>query len=207
MEKITFSGLWQQSRVSLKGQWGGAILACFVQALITNAAGSVPLIGGLACIFLAPLTAGLALYFLKLTRTERPPLETIFEPFNSYGRMLWAAIRMGLLIFLQYLLLIIPGIVATYRYSLTFYVMFDDPTLKARDAMILSREMMYGHKMQLFGYLLLLGLLSIAACIFTLCIGLIWLIPFTQTFMANYYLQVKAQYELQHPQVVNTENI
>ena len=94
---------------------------------------------------------------------------------------------------------------ATYRYALTYYIMLDEPELKARDAMIKSREMMYGHKAQLCGYSILLGLLAFAAAIFTLGIGLIWFVPFAQTFMANYYLQVKTQYELTHPAVVAGE--
>ena len=81
----------------------------------------------------------------------------------------------------------------------------DKAELKARDAMIKSREMMYGHKAQLCGYSILLGLLAFAAVIFTLGIGLIWFVPFAQTFMANYYLQVKTQYELTHPAVVAAE--
>lgn len=205
MEAITFSALWRQARITLKDNWGKAIGTTLVQWLISGAAQSIPLVGQLARIFLIPLNAGLVLYFLMLARTQKPALETIFVPFNSYGRMLWGGIRMGIFIFLQWLLLIIPGIVATYRYAMTFYIMLDEPELKARDAMIKSREMMYGHKMQLFGYSILFALIAIAATIFTLGIGLIWFVPFTQAFMANYYLQLKSAYELKHPTVTAGE--
>lgn len=205
MEAITFSALWRQACITLKGNWAKAIGTTIVQWLITGAAQSIPLVGQLARIFLIPLNVGLLLYFLMLARTQKPALETIFVPFNSYGRILWGGIRMGIFIFLQYLLLIIPGIVATYRYAMTFYIMLDEPELKARDAMIKSREMMYGHKMQLFGYSILFALIAIAATIFTLGIGLIWFVPFTQAFMANYYLQLKSAYELKHPTVIAGE--
>lgn len=205
MEVITFSGTWRQAAVTLKGNWAKAIGVTLLQWLISAAAQTVPMAGQLAHIFLIPLSVGLNLYFLMLARTQQPALETIFVPFNSYGRMLWAGIRMFIFIFLQWLLLIIPGIVATYRYALTYYIMLDEPELKARDAMIKSREMMYGHKAQLCGYSILLGLLAFAAAIFTLGIGLIWFVPFAQTFMANYYLQVKTQYELTHPALVAGE--
>ena len=205
MEVITFSGTWRQAAVTLKGNWAKAIGVTLIQWLISAAAQTAPMVGQLAHIFLIPLSVGLNLYFLMLARTQQPTLETIFVPFNSYGRMLWAGIRMFIFIFLQWLLLIIPGIVATYRYALTYYIMLDEPELKARDAMIKSREMMYGHKAQLCGYSILLGLLAFAAAIFTLGIGLIWFVPFAQTFMANYYLQVKTQYELTHPAFVAGE--
>lgn len=205
MEVITFSGTWRQAAVTLKGNWAKAIGVSLIQWLISAAAQTAPMVGQLAHIFLIPLSVGLNLYFLMLARTQQPTLETIFVPFNSYGRMLWAGIRMFIFIFLQWLLLIIPGIVATYRYALTYYIMLDEPELKARDAMIKSREMMYGHKAQLCGYSILLGLLAFAAALFTLGIGLIWFVPFAQTFMANYYLQVKTQYELTHPAVVAGE--
>ena len=205
MEAITFSALWRQARITLKGNWGKAIGTTLVQWLISSAAQSIPLLGQLANIFLIPLSAGLQLYFLMLARTQKPALETIFVPFSSYGRMLWGGIRMGIFIFLQYLLLIIPGIVATFRYAMTFYIMLDEPELKARDAMIKSREMMYNHKMQLFGYSILFSLIAIPVTVFTLGIGLIWFVPFVQAFMANYYLQLKSAYELKHPTVIAGE--
>ena len=205
MEVITFSGTWRQAAVTLKGNWAKAIGVTLIQWLISAAAQPVPMVGQLAHIFLIPLSVGLNLYFLMLARMQQPALETIFVPFNSYGRMLWAGIRMWIFIFLQWLLLIIPGIVATYRYAMTFYIMLDEPELKARDAMIKSREMMYNHKMQLFGYSILFTLIAIAATVFTLGIGLIWFVPFTQAFMANYYLQLKSAYELKHPTVIAGE--
>ena len=205
MGAITFSGLWRQARITLKGNWAKAIGVTLVQWLISCAAQSIPVVGNFAHIFLIPLSVGLLLYFLMLARTQKPALETIFVPFNSYGRMLWGGIRMGIFIFLQYLLLIIPGIVATYRYAMTFYIMLDEPELKVRDAMIKSREMMYNHKMQLFGYSILLALLALAVTVFTIGIGLIWFVPFTQALMANYYLQLKSAYELKHPTVIAGE--
>lgn len=205
MEAITFSGLWRQACITLKGNWAKAIGATVVQWLISGAAQAVPVVGQFSHIFLIPLNVGLLLYFLMLARTQKPALETIFVPFSSYGRMLWGGIRMGIFIFLQYLLLIIPGIVATYRYAMTFYIMLDEPELKVRDAMIKSREMMYNHKMQLFGYSILFALIAIAATVFTIGIGLIWFVPFTQALMANYYLQLKSAYELKHPTVIAGE--
>ena len=205
MGAITFSGLWRQARITLKGNWAKAIGATLVQWLISCAAQAIPVVGNFAHIFLIPLSVGLLLYFLMLARTQKPALETIFVPFNSYGRMLWGGIRMGIFIFLQYLLLIIPGIVATFRYAMTFYIMLDEPELKARDAMIKSREMMYNHKMQLFGYSILFSLIAIPVTVFTLGIGLIWFVPFVQAFMANYYLQLKSAYELKHPTVIAGE--
>ena len=73
-------------------------------------------------------------------------------------------------------LLIVPIIIAGYRYGMTYYVMLDEPQLKVRDAMKKSVELMYGNKLRLFGYSLLWGLIVGGTSILT---GIVfsWLVP------------------------------
>jgi uncharacterized membrane protein len=84
------------------------------------------------------------------------------------------------------LLLIIPGIMAGLSYSQTFYILSEDPSIGAMDAIRKSKEMMYGNRWKLFclglrfiGWLLL--------CILTLGIGFIWLAPYMAVSMAKFY--------------------
>ena len=44
----------------------------------------------------------------------------------------------------------IPGIVKTYSYAMTPYILLDKPELSANEAITDSRMMMRGHKMELF---------------------------------------------------------
>ena len=73
--------------------------------------------------------------------------------------------------------------------------MLDDPACTVREAMIASREIMYGHTWQAFGYMLLLFLIAIPVCLFTLCIGMLWYGPFVQAFCARYYDMLRRKYE------------
>jgi uncharacterized membrane protein len=84
------------------------------------------------------------------------------------------------------ILLIVPGIIAALGYAMTFYILADDPLLKAQDAMKKSKTMMNGYKLKLFYMGLRFFLLGIL-CILTLGIGFLWLIPFIHTSMAKFY--------------------
>ncbi|RRK10849.1 DUF975 family protein [Lactiplantibacillus garii] len=110
------------------------------------------------------------------------------------GPIIGLAILQGVFVFLWALLLIVPGIIKAYAYSQSFYVYKDmlaaTPTGQARprfrDALTRSRQLMVGHKWQLFclqlsfiGWGILSGL--------TLGIGQLWLIPYTYGTFANYY--------------------
>ena len=52
--------------------------------------------------------------------------------------------------FLWFLLLIIPGVVMSYAYAMTPYLAADHPELGAKETIDLSRNMMKGHKWELF---------------------------------------------------------
>lgn len=104
------------------------------------------------------------------------------------------AILRGIFVFLWSLLLIVPGIVKAYAYSQSYYVYKDmlaatpegQPKPRFRDAITRSRQLMVGHKWQLFvlqlsfiGWAILSGI--------TMGIGQLWLVPYTYGTFANYY--------------------
>lgn len=51
----------------------------------------------------------------------------LFSRFSIWGKALGLRLMTGLLIFLWTLLLIIPGIIAAYRYALAPYLMAENP--------------------------------------------------------------------------------
>ncbi len=141
----------------------------------------------LLSLFLAVVNCGWTLYTLRVSRGEDPgSFDTLFACFKQFGRFVLAQLLMELFIFLWSMLLIIPGIIAAFAYSQTFYIMLDNPDISPREAIYRSRELMYGHKMEyfilglsFFGWALLSGLTS----------GLldIWLRPYMDVTMACYY--------------------
>lgn len=93
----------------------------------------------------------------------------------------------------------IPACIATLRYAMTLYIMIDHPEYSAKDAMAESDAITYGHKWQYFGYSLLIALIAVPVAIFTLGIGLFWLIPWAGVFTASFYESIRRR----EPDLVN----
>ena len=138
-----------------------------------------------------PMALGIAVFSLSISRKQDAKLEQIFQGFNNFGTALGAYLLMGLFTFLWTLLLIIPGIIAAISYSMTFYILADDNSIGAMDAINKSNKMMDGYKwkyfclgLRFFGWALL--------CILTLGIGFLWLVPYMHVSMAKFYDDIKA---------------
>jgi uncharacterized membrane protein len=179
----------RQSQHALAGKWGLAIGTFVVYTLVNAGAGAIPfislLIGG-------PMSFGAALFSLSISRGKEAKLEQIFDGFKYFSNTLVAYLLMILYILLWMLLLIIPGIIAALSYSMTFYILVDEPTLKPKEALDKSKAMMDGYKWKLF-YLGLRFFLLALLCILTLGIGFLWLIPYINVTMAVFYDDLKNQ--------------
>jgi uncharacterized membrane protein len=76
---------------------------------------------------------------------------------------------------------------------MTFYILADDSSIGANEALDKSKEMMRGYKWKFFCLGLRffgLGLL----CLLTLGIGFLWLFPFMQVTMAKFYDDINGRY-------------
>ncbi len=85
----------------------------------------------------------------------------------------------------------LPGVVAATIVNLMlsqpFFLMADDSSLGAIDALKASRDMMRGHKLRLFWLQLLMGLIGIAAALLTCMIGTFLLAPWFAAVQARFY--------------------
>ena len=96
----------------------------------------------------------------------------------------------NLYIFLWSLLLIVPGIIAAYDYSMTTYILAEYPDISIREALRLSKLMMYGNKWRLFCLSLSFIGWDILCVFFTLGIGYLWLIPYQKAAFTDFYREV-----------------
>lgn len=184
------SEIRRAARYALKDNWTQAVLATLVFTLVT-AAGSIPFAGLLV---VCPLEFGFMLCFLRLIRGEDSSemVGDQFSVFSKYGRTLGTSLLMTLYILLWCLLFVIPGIIMSYAYAMTPYIMNDRPDLDASDCIHESRVMMKGYKWKLF--CLDLSFIGWAIlCIFTLGIGLLWLQPYIEASHAKFYEELKAR--------------
>jgi uncharacterized membrane protein len=80
----------------------------------------------------------------------------------------------------------ILAIIASLSYSQTFYIICDRPYRGAISAVSASKDRMHGRKGKLFElYLRFIGWGIL--CLFTLGIGFLWLAPYMNTSLANFY--------------------
>ena len=184
--------LMQMARESLVGKWGLAIGTFVLYSLIAGSIQSIPIVGVITSIIISgPFEIGIAFFSLSISRNQDAKLEQIFQGFKNFGTALGAYLLRSLFIFLWTLLLIIPGIIAAISYSMTFYILADDNSIGAMDAIDKSKKMMDGYKWKCF----CLGLEFLGwalLCILTLGIGLLWLIPYYHVSMAKFYDDLKA---------------
>ena len=206
---------------ALKGNWApavlGAIFFTFATCLITSpgycsnmAAFGMPLFDSinpkvlkifsnssflLNFFLLYPLTLGYSVAHKDLLQNGDAAItrNTIRHAFSDYVRNAVSILLVYVYIALWTLLLIVPGIVKGLAYSLTPFIVKDNPELSPNEAINLSIKMMKGHKFDLF-YLYLSFIGWILLAMLTLGIGLLWVIPYMQTAMAAFYLDVKNVY-------------
>ncbi len=180
-----------KSREVLKGKWATAIGAFLIYALITASVSSMNKIGSVLSLLIAgPLSLGIANFSLSIARYKEPSIELIFEGFKRFTTAFSAYLLMIVIVSLWTILLIIPGIIALLAYSMTFYILSDEQTLNATDALHKSKLIMNGYKLKLF-YLYLHFFLLALLCILTLGIGFLWLIPYIHVTMALFYDDIK----------------
>ena len=122
-------------------------------------------------------------------RQEDPAINTMFSYFKFWKTTAAANLLQGLYVFLWSLLFIIPGIVASYSYAMTGYILSEHPELTASEAIERSKQMMEGNRTRLFclrfsfiGWELLSAL--------TLGIGGLWLTPYKQAAEASFYREI-----------------
>ena len=140
------------SRTTLSGNWMMAALATLVYLLIAGGVSSIPVAGSvLAIIITYPLAYGFAILFLDLFREGKPiDIGKLFDGFKDFGRVWGTLILVAIYTILWTCLLIIPGIVKSYSYALTPFILKDEPELKYNAAIEKSMRMMDGYKMKLF---------------------------------------------------------
>lgn len=156
----------------------------------------VPFIIGASVLGLAfaiatlPMFYGNAKNFLSVTRGASSSVGTMFHGYTENGSRNFAtAFFVSLFSTLWSLLLIIPGIVKYYSYSMSFYILVDHPEYDWKTAITESRKMMNGHKWELF----VLDLSFIGWFIVgSLClgVGLLWAYSYYEAARANFYNEI-----------------
>ena len=204
---MNLSSFKQNARNSLKGKWGTAILASLIASLL-GSNGSIDLnfnseesqigsgfalgafiIGVLFYCLGKVINAGYQKFNLDLVDGMPCELGTLFTYFKHWKNLILTNLLSSLYIFLWSLLFIIPGIVAAYKYAMVPYILAENPEMRPREALEMSEEMMRGNKWRLFClYFSFIGWHLL--CLLSVGIGYIWLIPYINASVADFYREV-----------------
>jgi uncharacterized membrane protein len=196
----TITNYKDRAIASLSGKWGVAAIATLIYLVIFGGIeGTVKYFemssfGTIIQILLFPLAWGFTIMFLENIRHEENGMDIgiMFDGFKDYIRILLTSLLMNIYIVLWSLLLVVPGIIKAYSYSMTYYILKDDPDLKYNSAIEKSMRMMEGHKMDLFLLdLSMIGWLFLS--IITFGIGFLFLAPYNETAHAHFYEDLKVE--------------
>lgn len=193
----------------LSGNWTVPALAALILILISSAAGAFNKLYGLgtaiSLVISGPFLLGYAIISLNVVRGAKTELEQLFLGFKNFLSAFLLHLINSLLIFLWSLLFIVPGIIKAVSYSLSFYILCDNPDMSANDARLKSMELTYGHKWSLFClYVSFLG--WIILCGLTFGILSVWVIPYIQTATAEFYVSLITGERGGENSVNNSEN-
>jgi uncharacterized membrane protein len=131
---------------------------------------------------------GYDLFHISLYQSQSAPkINTLFSRFDVFGNALLLRLLMTLKILLWSLLLIVPGIVAAYRYAMAPYLLAEHPALTAGEAIEESKRLMAGNKGRLFClHLSFIGWFLLAAL--TWGFGFFFLAPYVKSSETAFYL-------------------
>lgn len=126
--------------------------------------------------------------------------------FGNWLHVVWGMILSTIYIFLWTLLLIIPGLIKSYSYALTPYILVEHPEMSANEAIEESMRLMDGHKFDLF-YLQLSFIGWAILSILSLGLGFFWLIPYQMTAQAAFYRDIKNEAMPLQDNVIEPERV
>lgn len=93
---------------------------------------------------------GYAQYLLKQQSRLHLDVSDLFSQFHRFKDGFLQGFLRGLYVFLWSLLFVIPGIIKSYSYAMTPFIMADNPNMTAKEAINVSKELMDSHKYDLF---------------------------------------------------------
>lgn len=214
-----------EALAALRGNWANALVATIIfialalffssndainsyyQRIVIN-----PFIGYslsfVSLFVLLPLAVGYSnsMRVLLETGDNRLTNNSFSLGFGNWLHVVWGMILSTIYIFLWTLLLIIPGIIKSYSYALTPYILVEHPEMSANEAIEESMRLMDGHKFDLF-YLQLSFIGWAILSILSLGLGFFWLIPYQMTAQAAFYRDIKNEAMPLQDNVIEPERV
>lgn len=111
---------------------------------------AAPLINLLLGFMSTMIGAGLIIFIMRTVRDHKGSVGNLLDAFPVLIRIFCYQVVSSLLILLWAMLFVIPGIIAAYRYRQGLYLLLDHPEMGIMDCIRTSKNLMDGHKWELF---------------------------------------------------------
>ncbi len=193
---MRISFLKNRARNNLHGNWEVAIVAVLLGFLVFAAIDAIFgkryfdsgfFIFCLRLVFQGPVFLGMTMVFLGISRGTNPQASLIFKGFDNWIKSFLLILMITIFVALWSILLIVPGIIAALSYSMSFFILADDPQINVFEAIRRSRMIMRGHKteflllnLSFIGWLLLS--IATAGLLYIFYVG-----PFYNATMTEFY--------------------
>lgn len=200
-----------QARRSLKGFWKVIILISLIYKLVDIIGDIIPRSSTLVIVLVSVISTIYGSFFLfgytsiilRLVRGQNVKLKHMFS--GRFLKGLGMNVVVSIYTILWSLLLIIPGIIAAIKYSMTFYIWVDNPNIGINEAINRSTEMTDGHIMDILKLeLSFIGwfvLIFVSAAIIGYCwheqysgiivsAGMVFLTPYIDVAMGTLYTRL-----------------
>lgn len=178
----------------LKHTWNALVAEVKAAPVVWAVGAAVALLSGVALVLFVCnlITVGIHRWLARYWLGETPSVASLFDPWYHYRRVMPAMALRTVYLFL-WGLLIVPGVIKSYAYSMVPYLMGEYPELSPREALALSQKMTYGHKwhlfvldMSFFGWMLLSAITGGV-------VGILYVYPYIGVTHAGVYQQLKQQ--------------
>lgn len=137
--------------------------------------------------------AGFIIFLLNTIRSAGACYGNLLDGFGFFWRVILLNILEAVFITLWSMLLVIPGIIAAYRYRQAIYLLLDHPDWSALDCIRESKRIMLGRKAELFILdLSFIGWMILAGIPYVGYIVQVWTFPYINTTYALYYMALTA---------------
>ncbi len=172
---------------SLSGVWGKFALVTLIYELILGVCASIA--NAATLVVTGPLMLGMAGVAFKILDNIEFDVKNLFDGFERFSAALVLYVVNSLFIFLWSLLFVVPGVIKYYEYSMSYYILLENPDMKHQEARRESMKLMDGNKARLFClHLSFIGWVILSA--FTFGILLLWVVPYMETAQAAFYREI-----------------
>lgn len=133
-----------------------------------------------------PIRQGYCAFLLKQQDGEALDVQEVLSQLRNFGPGFVLRLLQGLYTVLWTLLFIVPGIIAAHSYAMAPFIMAENPEMTPSEAIFASKELMNGHKWELFCMRISFIGWELLSCL-TLGIGALALNPYMNAAEAAFY--------------------